>query len=103
MSHFFVQQGAVGTTLQLELLDDGAVVDVSSATTKEIILEKPDGSTVTKTAAFVTDGTDGKIKYTTIAGDLDQVGRWRIQGRIISSSGNWPSEAGTFRVKANLV
>lgn len=59
--------------------DTGAAVDVSTAGTRYLKIEKPDGVVLTKTAAFTTDGTDGQLQYTTIEGDLDQQGDYRCQ------------------------
>lgn len=72
----------IGTSLQVNIEENDVAVDVSSATAKQIIIEKPDGTLLTKTAAFVNDGTDGKIQYTTVTGDIDQVGIWRFWGKV---------------------
>ena len=89
-----------GTIFQITLQDqDGAAVDVSAATTKQIIFEKPDGVVEAKTASWVTDGTDGKIKYAAVADDLDVVGAWKIQGRVTDgSTWEYRSERGNFTV-----
>jgi len=77
--------GDVGAVIELTATDcNGVVEDISAATTLEIYFQKPDGTTVTKTAVFTTDGTDGKFQYTTIAGDLDMVGTWHYQGHIVT-------------------
>ncbi len=70
---------------------DGKIIplDVSTATTIEICLRKPDQLTiVTFTAVFSTcgvgDGTDGSISYTTVsATDLDVAGTWAVSGKVI--------------------
>lgn len=87
-----------------ETLDPAAqvVLDISSATTTELIFEKPSGATLTKTATFTTDGTDGQIEYATISGDLDEIGTWRIQAYIVLPSGSWRSDIGCFTVHENL-
>lgn len=83
-------------------------IDISGASVRKIIFEKPDGAVLKVDAAFVTDGTDGKIKYSSVGdpeaqtGDLDQEGKWRIQGRVELPGGTWTSTIGTFRVKALL-
>ena len=72
-----IHQYDIGTRFEITLKDEGnspEIVDVSTASVTEIIFKKPDGNTVTKTAGFTTDGTDGKIEYTTLANDLDTVG-----------------------------
>lgn len=71
-----------GSTFEITLTEDGVAVDVSAATTKQIKFKKPNGLTVTKTALFTTDGTDGKIDYVIETGVIDQVGPWEIQGLV---------------------
>lgn len=98
-----LQYGDIGVLFDVLVTDYfDEVIDLSSATTKEIILKKPSGKTVTKTASFVTDGIDGRISYLTIADDIDEVGVWQIQVHIVMPSSNWRSEVGSFRVKANV-
>jgi hypothetical protein len=95
--------GDVGTALELTIEDqDGDVVDLTSATVKSIKFTKPDETTVTKTAQFVTDGTDGKIRYVFTIGDLDLDGTWKYQAILTLTSGLWHSDIGKFVVKHNL-
>ena len=44
----------IGTIIQITITEDGVALDISSATTKEIILKKPSGTLLTKTATFTT-------------------------------------------------
>ena len=92
----------IGTIFEVTLKDGGTIVDVSGATTKEIIFRSPAGVVKTNTASFKTDGTDGVIQYTTIADDLDEEGRWGIQGRIVLSTGDWKTDLDEFLVHRNL-
>lgn len=97
-----VHVGDIGTVFTVTVADSGTPVDISAATTIEIIFGKPyDNASVTKTAVFVTDGTDGKIKYTTVANDLNIAGPWEIQARITLPTGTWRSEVGEFTVHEN--
>jgi hypothetical protein len=98
-----VHKNDIGTVIEITLKNGASVVDISSATTKEIKLKKPVSATVlTKAAVFVTDGTDGKMKYTTISGDLDEVGVWQVQGHIINPSGEWHSDIKNMSVFDNV-
>lgn len=102
-----IHQGDIGTVFELTLYDDTVIVDVSTATTKEVIFQKPTvngvaGAVVTKTAQFKTDGTDGIIQYTTILDDLDTVGNWKVQAKVTLPSGTWRSDISKFRVHKNL-
>lgn len=98
----------IGTNFVIELLDGVGIVDVSTATAMYIIFTKPATATipfevVQQTAVFDTDGTDGKIKYITIANDLDTAGTWKIQGVIHMPSGSeHSSDIGEFIVYSNL-
>lgn len=94
----------VGTIFRVTLKDqDDVVVDVSAASSKLIILKKPDGTTVSKTASFYTDGTDGIIQWTTtLITDLDQDGKWKLQAKITIASAIHSSDIVTFDVYPNL-
>lgn len=94
--------GDVGTIIEVTLYDGGAVVNLSSATLKQFILTKPDATVVTKTAAFSSDGSDGKLRYTTIAGDLDAKGSWHLQVYVEMPTGKWKSDIQEFQVEPNL-
>lgn len=98
-----IHEGDIGTIFRVTITDQAAaVVDLSGATTKEIIFKKSDGSFVTQVAAFFTDGTDGIIQYITIADDLDLVGGWCIQGHVVLPTGEWKTNIDTFIVNENL-
>lgn len=72
----------IGVAFKATIQEDGAAVDVSTASTKQIKFTKPDGTVETKTATFVTDGTDGVIQYVTVDGDLDMTGGWKATGYV---------------------
>lgn len=93
----------VGTALIVTIVDcNGDAINISAATEKKIKLTLPDLSVVEKTAEFSSDGTDGKIQYTTVADDLSQAGRWKIQGFIVDSGFENNSEVAEFKVYSNL-
>ena len=99
------RQGDSGTLIELTITDAaGAVIDISSATLKEFIIQRPDGTNLTpnKSTAFVTDGTDGKIEYTTLAADLDVTGTWKVQAHLTLADGDWKTTVATFTVGALL-
>lgn len=99
-----IHQGDIGTVFKVRIINDitGDAVDVSSATEKTITFRKPDKTAVEKTATFSTDGSDGYIQYSTIAGDLDQIGLWKLQARVVSPTFTNNSETDSFEVKKNL-
>ncbi len=97
-----VQLNDIGTVIEITLTEDDVVIDVSSASVKEIDLLKVDGTPSTKTAVFTSDGTDGKIQYVTVDGDFDTVGLWRVQGRIVMGGADLHSAVGEFNVLENI-
>ncbi len=92
----------VGTKFLVTVKDGSSVVDISSAGTKQILIKKPSGTKLTKTATFNSDGTDGKMYYTIIADDLDEVGTYQLQGKVIISDGTFSTDITTFKVHRNL-
>ncbi len=92
----------LGTALRILVKDGTATVDISGASTKNIILKKPSGVVMTKTADFTTDGTDGKLEYITATADINEWGPWKIQANIITASTNFKSDIGEFTVYVNL-
>ena len=99
-----IHVGDVGTELVCQLVDqDGDVVDLSAAGTMRIFLGKPGGSVLTKAAVLDTDGTDGRMKYLTIDGDVDEAGVWEIQGRAAIGSYRYSTSKGSFTVVRNTI
>ena len=93
----------VGTVFEATITDqDAAVVDISAASTKESKFRKPTGAVLTKTATLVNTGTDGKMKYTSLAGDLDVAGVWQVQGHVVIGGGNWHTDLYRFTVHPTL-
>jgi len=84
-------------------------LDISSATSKDIIFKKSDGTILTKSAIFTSipsggtgTGSDGKISYFTVVGDLTPVGTYKLQGVVTTSKGSWSSTIDKFKVISNL-
>lgn len=98
-----VQMDAIGVVIEVTVTEDDVVADLSTVTTKQLILRKPNGDELTKTALFTTNGSDGKLRYTTIAGDLDHIGTWKVQPYLVFPGGfDGRIDHGSFRVKANI-
>ena len=66
-----VYMGDIGTEI---VVDCG--VDVSAAATPALKVKKPDSSTATWPATVV---ESNKLRHITVAGDLDQAGKYLIQ------------------------
>lgn len=104
MTDTIIHVGDVGTIFRLTIVEnDGTtVVPVQTATVKKILFKKSDGTKVSKTAAFYTDGSDGIIQYTGLAGEIDKAGVWYMQGYVEMPSGKFYSETVRFVVHENL-
>jgi len=102
MSWTNIQADDFGWVGRLTLQQDGATFDASSYTTKEFIFIDPDGTAATKTADFDSDGTDGKLKYTILTGEVDSAGNWNVVARIKKAGVELTTDPLEFRVKARL-
>ena len=93
MATILLHNADVGTTLILTVEEDGAALDISSATvaTLKFYLQDPTGVVTTVTAVFSPTGsgtgTDGKLEYVTVSGDIDTEGRWSLQAGF--TLGSW--------------
>lgn len=97
-----IHVGDIGTVFEYTVKDAGVVVDISSATVKEITFKKPDGTKLVVTANFTSDGTDGKIRYAILTGQLNKAGIWDIQGKVVITAGTWYTDISQFQVHLNL-
>jgi hypothetical protein len=97
-----IHYGDIGVNFNITVMNGTAVLNVSNANSISIIFQKPDSSDLTKTASLVTNGTDGKIKYTTVAGDLDQIGTWQIQARVDFGASVFSTDVQKFKVYRNI-
>jgi len=97
-----IHKNDIGTKFLVTVKDGTTAVDISTATEKLIIFKKPDGGILTKTCTFETDGTDGKVFYCSVSGDLNETGSWEIQVSITLSTGTWKSSTNCFIVYGNL-
>ena len=93
-----IRVGDIGTVVELTIADQDGIVDLTGATTKDFRFENALKTTFVKASTFVTDGTDGKLKYAFIASDLDVAGSWKVQAEIVLPSGTWTSGALSFSV-----
>jgi hypothetical protein len=97
----FLNDTGVAMILEIRNQDD-EIIDISTAVSKVIKLVKPTGVVLTKTAGFVTDGTDGQIRYLTVSADLDTTGNWKIQGLVEMPDGQQHTTIHGFVVKRPL-
>ncbi len=93
-----IRKDDIGTKLRITASINGSVVDINSASAMTIFLRKPGRTVLTKTAVLSTDGTNGKFEYITVAGDVNEQGLWRIQGKVVLTSGTFRTAIGGFNV-----
>lgn len=93
----------IGTNFNVTIKNqDDEIVDISAAIITEMLFRKPDGTVMTKTAEFISDGTDGRLRYTTVSGDLDQHGSWELQAFVDFGSTEWYSDIYKFKIYKNI-
>jgi hypothetical protein len=95
-----IKIGDIGTLIRITIKDQaGVVINLSNASEKVIKFRSPEQVTYEKTSAFTTDGSDGKIEYELVAGDIIVAGEWRVQCTIaLPSLGEWNTDIVTMRV-----
>jgi hypothetical protein len=105
MSDVILTENDEGIDITITVEEDGVAVDLSAEDVKQLKFRYPDGTGVAKTAEFVTNGTDGKLKYSTEAGFLTPAGRWGVQGYLefTASGQKWHTEIGEFLVREAVV
>jgi len=99
------QVGAIGVKFDMSIVDQaGQVVSLVNATVLFYYFSKPDKTVIQRTAFRITPpGADGKLRYISIAGDLDQAGSWSWQGYIeISGVYVGPTKMVSFTVDPNV-
>ena len=77
-------------------------VDISAATTKVILLRKPDLTAQALFATLMTNGRDGKMYIALGPSDLDQAGFYFVQGTVVIASVAKSTVLGHFKVAENI-
>lgn len=98
-----IHVGDVGVSFQLKFVDQaGVVIPINGATLMQMFFQKPDGTDITKTASYATDGLDGVMKYVTTTNDLDVSGTWQYQGYAEVGGAKMHTNTHKFKVAPNL-
>jgi hypothetical protein len=101
----YAQVMDVGANLVVQFISQATnlPIDISDADTLQLVIGTPYGTRFTKTATYVTDGTDGNIQYSTVLSDFPVEGVYSIQGIVGFSAGaNWHSEVKYVNVLPNI-
>jgi hypothetical protein len=97
-----VQVGTIGLMIELGVKEAYNYLNLSTASIKNIIIKKPSGMYLTVSGSYTTNGTDGKIYYTTREGDLSEAGVYKVQGQIAIGTFSGYTTATQFTVVANI-
>src|SRR6056300_138382 len=99
-----IHQNDVGTRFLLTVKDGSDVVNISQATSIVVDFRKPSDKVVNRSASLLNDGSavSGVMYYDTVVGDLDEVGKYKLQGRVGLSNGTYHTDIHTFQVHCNL-
>jgi len=92
----------VGTEFRSTIRDqNNTIVDISAATLTYLFC-KPGGDVLSVSGSLYTDGTDGIAKYVTQSGNLDEIGEWDYQIKVVIGSNQWHTDTSGFYVHPNL-
>jgi hypothetical protein len=97
-----IHVGDIGTQLIMTVKDNGEIVDISNASLLQVIIRKPDGQSYTKTGILYTNGVDGKMYYSSISGDFNVAGNYKLQGKVTLPGGIYYTSISDFKVYCNL-
>jgi len=99
-----IHEDDVGTRFLVTVEDDGVVVNISGATLRQLTFLKPSDDTMVKTASIIANdsASSGIMYYDTVAEDLDEVGVYKMQGKITLPSGSFYSNIVSFQVHPNI-
>jgi hypothetical protein len=73
-------------------------IDLTLATAYKLKIIKPDGRNVEWTPTVATPVTAGYLTYTSVLGDLDAAGNYKLNAYVTFSSGAFTGETAIFRV-----
>ena len=97
----------VGTTFLITVKDGDAAVNLyENINARSVIFRKPSDTVVTKTGSVYDTGSgaSGVMYYDALPDDLDEVGFWKLQGKIefTGELGTFYTDIHTFQVHSNL-
>lgn len=91
-----------GTIIQVQMFDDGELVNLSGIPVLQMAIFDPQGNYSVKPASLTNNGTDGLMQYIVQSGDFSLAGTYRIQAFIQNDAGSWSSSTASFKVAKNL-
>lgn len=97
--------GDTGTELHMVITNkaNGKPVSLQTATEAFFKFKPPQAGSFQRDAEVVTPpGTDGKLGYTFVTGDLAESGRWKIQAFVKDGAGQWHTDIEIIDVGENI-
>lgn len=91
-----------GTTIYVELCDNDTPLNPSLFTSGSYVFRRPDQTTFERTSGSIITSSGSYLSYTTVAGDLNQVGSWALQCKVTDGIGLWGGDVVVFEVVPNL-
>jgi hypothetical protein len=73
-------------------------IDLTLATAYKLKIIKPDGRNVEWIPTVVSPATSGYLTYTSVSGDLDVVGNYKLNAYVTFTTGVFTGETAVFRV-----
>lgn len=101
MSLNYIIKGDYGFPLEITVIDvdtDQPADLTQHANTVQMLFKDPNAVITAKNASFVTDGSDGLVKYDAEDGDFDIAGTWYVRVSVASLSAKLSTEWGRFPV-----
>ena len=95
-------KGSDGTVFEVTVTEDGAALDIATATGLFLDFLKPSGIILQKAASLTSGGTDGKMQVALTAAELNEAGLWAIQARFTLGSFTGPTERESFIVSPGI-
>ena len=97
------QVGDIGVAIVVQVVSvDETPIDLRAATVKIIRIGYPDGTSEDFAAEFLTDGSDGKLVYTTVDGDIAEAGEHQVQGIVTLNGTIRSSTVSAFQALENI-
>lgn len=99
-----IHQDDIGTRFLMTVKDGSDFVNISGATSLRVDIRKPSDTLINRSALRFNDGSSvsGVMYYDTVAGDIDEVGNYKLQGVVTLPSGTYHTDIQTFKAHCNI-
>lgn len=101
-----IHQNDIGTRFLLTVKDGTDLVNISGAAALQVDFRKPSDTVINRSALRLDDGSSasGVMYYDAVAGDLDEAGKYKLQGKVFlgGGSGTFYTDIHSFQVHCNL-